>query len=178
MKKYSRFSILILGACNLLLILASWVMMIYAYPRLPREIPLWLNLVGQPVYRFPRSPVIFLYPLVQTAGALIFWLLGFSWAKKPEESRECTGRAGDSAEKISERTVTFLKKEILLLALVFYNLIFIHLERSLIWLAHGLAAGVNKFYFFGLIIFLLLIIPYYRLRLSIAGRLKSLDRLH
>lgn len=57
-----------------------------------------------------------------------------------------------------------LKKELVLLLMIFFNLIFIHIQRSLIWLAHGLSAGVNKFYFFSLIIIILLLIPYYRFR--------------
>jgi len=35
------------------------------------------------------------------------------------------------------------------------------MQRSLIWLAHGLSAGVNKFYFFLLLVIILLLIPYY-----------------
>lgn len=60
-----------------------------------------------------------------------------------------------------------LKKELVLLLMIFFNLIFIHIQRSLIWLAHGLSAGVNKFYFFSLIIIILLLIPYYRFRRSL-----------
>jgi hypothetical protein len=59
-----------------------------------------------------------------------------------------------------------LKKELVLLMMIFFNLIFIHIQRSLIWLAHGLSVGVNKFYFFSLIIIILLLIPYYRFRRS------------
>ncbi|MGB9906216.1 MAG: hypothetical protein ACPLRR_02375 [Candidatus Saccharicenans sp.] len=68
-----------------------------------------------------------------------------------------------------ERRAAFinLKKELVLLLMIFFNLIFIHIERSLIWLAHGLSIGVNKFYFFSLIIIILLLIPYYRFRRSL-----------
>ncbi len=105
MRRFSRFSILILSFCNLLLILASWVMMIYAYTRLPEKIPLWLNLAGQPVYKFSRSPVIFLYPFVQTVGALIFWLLGFFLMKKSVKSRGAGLTPEFNSEKISESEV-------------------------------------------------------------------------
>jgi uncharacterized membrane protein len=173
MMKFSRFSVLLLSLCNLLLLLASWVMMVYAYPRLPGQIPLWLNLAGQPVYKFQKSLIIFIYPLTQTILGLIFWLVGCWVANK---QREATGAAESERQvpaPVSGDYQRYLKKEIVLLALIFLNLIFIHLERSLIWLAHGLAAGVNKVYFFSLIVILLLMIPYYRLRLKIAGRLAS-----
>ncbi|MCX8159853.1 MAG: hypothetical protein N3G18_02840 [Candidatus Saccharicenans sp.] len=63
-----------------------------------------------------------------------------------------------------------LKKELVWLWMIFFNLVFIHIQRSLIWLAHGLSFGVNKVYFFTLIIILLLLIPYYRFRLSLLNR--------
>jgi len=66
-----------------------------------------------------------------------------------------------------QAALTNLKKELVLLLMIFFNLIFIHIQRSLIWLAHGLSAGVNKFYFFSLIIIILLLIPYYRFRRSL-----------
>ncbi|MGQ9801674.1 MAG: hypothetical protein ACUVRL_08435 [Candidatus Saccharicenans sp.] len=66
--------------------------------------------------------------------------------------------------------ITNLKKELVLLLMIFFNLIFIHIQRSLIWLAHGPSAGVNKFYFFSLIIIILLLIPYYRFRRTLIKR--------
>lgn len=171
MIKFSRFSLAFLSGCNLLLLLASWVMMVYAYSRLPSEIPLWLNLAQQPVYKFPKSPIIFLYPMAQTAGCVIFWLVGRLWVDKPGKAREKHNEHISFSAKASDGYQQYIKREIVLLALVFYNLIFIHLERSLIWLAHGLAAGVNKVYFLSLILAMLLMIPYYRLRLKIARSL-------
>jgi len=172
--RFFRFSVVVLGLCNLLLLLASWVMMVYAYPRLPAEIPLWLNLAGQPVYKFHKSLIIFLYPITQTVLGLVFWLVGYLAIQKRGKSRETADHQSPVPGPVSEDYKRYLKEEIVLLALIFFNLIYIHLERSLIWLAHGLAAGVNKAYFFSLIIILLLIIPYYRFRLKIAERLRSL----
>lgn len=63
-----------------------------------------------------------------------------------------------------------LKKEMVWLLMIFFNLVFIHIQRSLIWLSHGLSFGVNKFYFFSLIVIILLLIPYYRFRLSLLNR--------
>lgn len=63
-----------------------------------------------------------------------------------------------------------LKTEMVWLLMIFFNLVFIHVQRSLIWLAHGLSFGVNKFYFFSLIVIILLLIPYYRFRLSLLNR--------
>lgn len=69
-----------------------------------------------------------------------------------------------------QAALTNLKKELVLLLMIFFNLIFIHIQRSLIWLAHGLSAGVNKFYFFSLILIILLLIPYYRFRRTLIKR--------
>ncbi|HEK84806.1 MAG: hypothetical protein ACPLZD_04320 [Candidatus Saccharicenans sp.] len=60
-----------------------------------------------------------------------------------------------------------LKMENVLLNMIFINLIFIHLQRGLIWLAHGLSPAVNKPYLFSLFIVILLLIPYYRFRRSL-----------
>ncbi|MBC7364712.1 MAG: DUF1648 domain-containing protein [Candidatus Aminicenantes bacterium] len=169
MIKFSRFSVLFLGLCNLVLLLASWVMMVYAYQRLPDRIPFWLNLAGQPVYKFQKSLMIFLYPLAQTVFCLIFWLVGRLAINTKGKTTGLNSSGIRVPAPVSENYKRYLKKEVLFLVLIFLNLIFIHLERSLIWLAHGLAAGVNKVYFFSLIVILLLMIPYYRLRLKIAG---------
>jgi|GEM_PF-362242 len=230
-----NLSVWLLAFFNLLLLTAGWLMIFYAYPRLPDEIPYWLNLAGQGVLKAAKSPLLFLYPMAQTLFFIFFWLMGSIWVKKPEpigeETKPSAKKAGQSSSlsKIeSEKTssqqaemtkeqaaascVSFsqnsyqpipnqkpsalvkgslqervtqglnpelsqalknLKKELILLLLIFFNLIFIHIQRSLIWLAHGLSAGVNKFYFFSLIIIILLLLPYYRFRRRLVIRLSA-----
>ena len=57
-----------------------------------------------------------------------------------------------------------LKKEVTYLALIFFNLIFIHLQTSLILLSHQIGTGINKYYFSMLIIIIFILIPYYHIR--------------
>ncbi|MDD8031389.1 MAG: hypothetical protein PHQ25_05250 [Acidobacteriota bacterium] len=77
-------------------------------------------------------------------------------------------------QAFSPKTLSALKnlrKELILLLLIFFNLIFIHIQRSLIWLAHDLSIGVNRFYFFCLFLIIFLLLPYYRFRRSLIIRL-------
>lgn len=174
MKEFKKvLSLWLLAGFNFILVAMSWIMMIYAYPRLPSEIPYWLNLAGEQVIKSAKSVFFFIYPLVQTFFITAFWLVSRIWIKKSEEE--------SSLGKISEELFSAIKQvkiETILLALIFFNMIFIHVERSLIWLAHGLSRGVNKFYFFSLLIILLLLIPYYRLRLSLLLKIKNQDAKH
>jgi len=223
----THISILLLVVFNGLLIVAGWVMAVYSYPRLPEQIPYWLNLAGQDEMVAPRFPLFFVYPLAQTVFVIAFWLAARIWVRKPDELKKLrltaeglnTGlpiqTSGETAARRAEqspgelsphyadiinsegtrrlrneassdkaligkkaptadisdpgqrefyRVLINLKKEFVLLELIFFNLIFIHIQRSLIWLAHELSVGVNKFYFFSLIMITLLLIPYYRLR--------------
>ncbi len=161
-KKFQKISILLLLSFNVILLSVTWIMMLQAYPHLPGEIPYWLNLAGQEVIRFPKSPIIFIYPAAQSLFLPLFWLLSSRWIKKPDSPG-----AGAELTEI----LTGLKKELVLLLMIFFNLIFIHIQRSLIWLAHGLGPGVNKIYFFSLIIIIFLLIPYYRFRRSLIIRM-------
>jgi hypothetical protein len=172
------------------------MMIIQAYPRLPDQIPYWLNLAGQGVIKAARSPLFFLYPLGQTLFIIGFWLAGRIWVRKPEkpegipvlrepENRKKAALAERRPDAIKQpeaerqqlinpeilSALRNLRKELVLLLLIFFNLIFIHIQRSLIWLAHGLSVGVNKFYFIFLFIIIFLLLPYYRFRRSLIIRL-------
>ncbi len=57
-----------------------------------------------------------------------------------------------------------LKKEIAFLALIFFNLIFIHIHRSLILLAHEVEKGVEPKYFYSIFVIIIILIPYYHMR--------------
>jgi hypothetical protein len=167
-----------LFAFNGLLIAAGWVMAAYSYPRLPDLIPYWLNLAGQDVIKAGRSPLFFIYPAAQTVFVVALWLVARIWVKRPDKTKKPKhldkkahiSAISDAKQKEFGHALINLKKEFVLLELIFFNLIFIHIQRSLIWLAHGLSAGVNKFYFFSLIIIILLLIPYYRLRRSLLNK--------
>ena len=77
--------------------------------------------------------------------------------------------------KESWRAGTF--KEYMFLTLIFINLIFIHVQRSLILVARHVEKGVDKFYFYSLFGIILILIPYYRLRVKLANKRQELDRL-
>ena len=131
-------------------------MVLYAYPRLPQKIPLWLNLLGQQHIFVKKSPLFFLYILAQTLFFVFFYVL---------------------ARKISSRIAVSwradLLKEYVFLTLIFINLIFIHVQRSLILVARQVESGVDKFYFYSLFGIILILIPYFRMRVRLAQRLKK-----
>lgn len=157
MKKSSSNFLII---CNWLLLSASWAAAIYSYPRLPGKFPLWLNLGGQESVPVEKSLLFFVYPLTQTIFFLLFLGLSrfipfgkmMSW--NPDKM---TSRRG--VELLGE-----LKREFIHLVLIFINLIFIHIQTSLIFSAYQEEKGFNKFYFTSLFVIILILIPYYRLR--------------
>lgn len=146
-------SIRILFFFNCILIASGWILAIFSYPRLPQRMPLWLNFYGQTLMVTKKSLLYFIYPLAQTLFVLAFLLL---------------------SKFLVSRIKTSWKAELLvdqvLLNLIFFNLIFIHIQSSLVLLAHQFRAGVNSSYFFALIVVILLLIPYYRLRAKIIKR--------
>ncbi|MDI6698013.1 MAG: hypothetical protein QME85_03630 [Candidatus Saccharicenans sp.] len=162
LRAFQKQSIRLLVLFNLTLLVVSWAMMLRAYPQLPQEIPYWLNLAGQEILRTPKSPLLFIYPVAQSLFLIVFWLAGSVWVRKPDRPAEMPEL---------QAALTDLKKELVLLFMIFFNLIFIHIQRSLIWLARGAGAGVNKFYFFSLIIIILLLVPYYRFRRTLIMKL-------
>ena len=142
----------ILLAFNLILLTISWIMAFYAYARLPARMPLWINFFGQEPIISDKSPAFFIYVLVQTLLFAVF--LYVVWAKHRKN------RSSQSP------AVQSLQKEIVLLVSIFFQLIFIHLQRSLILLAHGVAEGIRPYYFYSVIGIILILIPYYRMRLK------------
>jgi hypothetical protein len=141
----------ILFVFNGILLFAAWIMVIYAYPRLPQRIPLWLNFFGQQHILANKSPLFFLYAVVQTLFFIIILAL---------------------TRKISSRIVIPWKKEIIkeyvYLTMIFINLIFIHVQRSIILVAHQTEKGVDKLYFYSLFGIILILIPYFRMRERLA----------
>jgi len=157
MRKYA-VPLLLIG--NGLLLASAWIAALYAYPRLPEKIPVWINfLKGIPVVR-EKSCVFYLYPLVQSLVFFVF--LGLFRYLPPEKLLRVPSRRIVS-DKI-RRLLSELKKEFILMILIFINLVFIHIQTSLIFLAHRAEKGFNKLYFVSLFAIIIILIPYYRFR--------------
>jgi hypothetical protein len=56
------------------------------------------------------------------------------------------------------------------LVLIFFQVIFIHIQRSLIFSAHNIQQGVDEFYFLFLLVIILLLIPFFRFRERVLAR--------
>jgi hypothetical protein len=147
----SKNVLFFLGLANIILLSAGWVMALRAYPRLPSWIPIWMNFLDQQIMLTSKSGLFFVYPLTQTLFCLAYGCLIGVIARKRRNSGHEVSR-------------TRLKQEFALLALIFFNLIFIHLQRSIILTAHGLEEGISKSYFFSLFGIIMVLIPYYRIR--------------
>lgn len=137
---------------NCILLGAGWTMALYSYPRLPWTMPLWLNFFRQPPLEMTKSPLFFIYPLSQVLLFSVLFIAGrkASFKKKNPKIRK-------------------MRQEHVLLSLIFFNLIFIHIQRSLIFLAQGMEKGIHPYYFYSLFGIILVLIPYYRYREKILG---------
>jgi len=150
----------LLAFASWLLLVVSWVMSVYAYPRLPEETALWTSLWSSDAVKGTKSAAFFIYPVAQT----LFFLASLAAAKifffrvSGPDSERSLSRNGGKGRLLA------LKKEVAYLGLIFLNLVFIHLQTSLILISHGLATGINRFYFAMLLVVLLMLIPYYRIR--------------
>jgi hypothetical protein len=149
-----------LAFASWLLLAVSWIMSVYAYPRLPQEVLGWTSLwSGQALWK-ARSASFFVYPLAQT----LFFLVSLVLAKMAFIKDSPATVSGESSPGRGDRRVIELKKEVTYLGLIFINLVFIHLQTTLILVSHGLAKGINRFYFAMLLVVLVMLIPYYRIR--------------
>lgn len=149
---------LVLG--NMLLLSAGWIMAFYAYPRLPPKMPLWINFFGQQIMDTKKTFLFFIYPLAQTIFYLGFWRI----SKIKDEGNRLLGKFPPSSSERKLILLSNLKKEFVYLVLIFFNLIFIHLQRSIILLAHRIEQGISYYYFYSLFGIILILIPYYRIR--------------
>lgn len=161
---------MLLGA-NLLLLCLGWIVAFYTYPRLPQQMPLWLNFFGQEVIRMNKSPLFFGYPLAQTLFFVIFWLLSRVEFSKIKSSQRTLGKSHERQSSLYSN----LMKEMVFLVLIFFNLIFIHLQRSLILLAYGVERGVRELYFYSLFGIILALIPIYQIRARIMAKMLRLS---
>lgn len=146
-------SLLILFIFNCILVVVSWILALYSYPRLPEQMPFWINFLGQPPMLANKSPVFFVYPIVQTL--FVFFFIGITQILSLREKETWRKK---------------LLKDYVLLSLIFFNLIFIHVLSSLILLAHQIGEGINRTYFFMIFIVILILIPYYRTRAKLLAQ--------
>ncbi len=154
---------------NILLLGISWLMFFYAYPRLPSRMPLWLNFLGQESMEGNKSPFLVIYPLAQT----VFWLLYVAiarWAIQTKGGRRL--EAESQMNDKSRESLSSLKTEFVYLVLIFFNLLFIHIQRTLILVAHRKQQGIDVYYFAVIIAVILVLIPYYRIRVKLIGKIR------
>jgi len=128
-------------------------MAFYAYPRLPQKIPLWLNFFGEQSIMTEKSPFFFIYLLAQALFFISFLVMT---------------RTISSRKMVPWKSRIF--KEYIYLTLIFFHLIFIHVQRTIILVAHQVAEGVDKYYFYLLFGIILVLIPYYRIRIRLSIR--------
>jgi len=160
-------SLVMLRLANYLLVVVGWVEALYSYQRLPGQMPFWLNFFGHETPRADKSLLFFIYPLAQSV-CVLGGMLFFRMRRASEPAAESVP---SPAAAQTEAGIRSLKTEHILLALIFVNLIFIHLQTSLILLAHRISTGVNRVYFVSLFVAILALIPYYRFRQKlIVGR--------
>ena len=145
--------VLLLLICNWVLLGTAAIMAFYAYPRLPQKIPLSLNFFGQQTIMTDKSPLFFVYLLAQTLFFIFFLVIT---------------RIISSKKMAPWKAPIF--KEYIYLTLVFFNLIFIHVQRSIILAAHRVTQGIDKYYFYLLFAIILVLIPYYRIRVKLSIR--------
>ncbi len=144
----------ILLVFNAILVVVSWLMSVFAYPRLPADIPVWIDILGRPYVMLPKSLLFFFSPLMQTVLFLGLYLLARLLSHFIEHPQK-----------------QIIMKESVLLALIFFQLIFIHIQRGLIFIAHGIEGGFNRFYFYALFVIILVLIPYFRIRLKLINKI-------
>jgi uncharacterized membrane protein len=150
----------LLGYASWLLLVVSWVMSIYAYPRLPEKMALWTSVLSREVVSGAKSLLFFVYPVLQTVLLLAAFFLAKSLFFRVRRKDQ---RIYPPQDEAGQRLLD-LKKEIAYLGLIFLNLVFIHLQTSLILVSHGLANGINRYYFVMLLLILVGLVPYYRIR--------------
>jgi uncharacterized membrane protein len=136
---------------NCILLVASWVMSIAAYPNLPATVPRLIDPLGRPLAEGAKSLLFFLSPLLQ-AGLFPVCVWG---------SQRIAGR--EKATKFKGPLI----REALFLMYIFVQLIFIHVQRTVIYLAHGVEKGFNPLYFYALFAIILALVPYFRLRMKL-----------
>jgi hypothetical protein len=153
-------TIRLLFIANWLLLGVTWVISLYGYGRLPQKVSSWSSLWKNDQLRVERSLAFFIYPISQLIFFLALLILARIFFVKAPES----GMDSLPSDKQKTMRMLELKKEIVYLALIFINLIFIHLQSSLILLSRQVGTGINTYYLSVLIGILFILIPYYHIR--------------
>lgn len=164
--RYRALTIRLLVGANVLLLGIAWVLSVYGYIRLPGRVASWLSLWkgGQPLVA--KSLAFFIYPVGQVI--VFFGLLALARALFVRPSRPVAGPASPPSDPEKARRVFNLRREVVYLALIFVNLVFIHLQSSLTLLSNQAVTGINKYYFVTLFVMIVFILgPYYRVRLKL-----------
>ncbi len=157
-------------AANLILLGVTWVVSVKTYGRLPGQILPWSSVWTGRVVPVDRSLAFFIYPLFQVLFSAAFLILAERLFVRARQARP-DGPSGDPG---AAGRLTGLRREVAYLALIFFNLVFIHLQTSLILLTREVAPGINKPYFLTLFVMILFILgPYYRIRRKILLTEKS-----
>jgi uncharacterized membrane protein len=136
-------------ALNILLLVAAWVMALYAYPRIPATMAAPLSVLGLQLGSKTKSVLFYLCPVVQTLITMTAVAVGRVAALRSRDAR-----------------LGALRQEHIYMGMVFVNVIFIHLERNVISLAYLGRSSLNTAYFITLAVIVFLIYLYYRVRLK------------
>ncbi len=149
---------------NTILFILSWSMSIVAYPKLPEKIPIHFNLTGQAdSWKGKSLSSFFLLPIIQT-----IFVMGFSILARFSHSINFPKKEFISSLSYEKKKIIYaLIQEFIFLVLIFFNLLFIHLQRSVILTAHQLASGIDKSYFFSIIGIILMLVFLYFLRIKL-----------
>ncbi len=138
---------------NALLLVADWTMAFYVYPRLPSPMAARLAVFGWEFGPRTKSVLFYLVPFVQTLVNLTAVTVGRVAAFLPRD-----------------RGLGALREEHISMAMIFINVVFIHLERNVISLAYAGESSLSATYLVALGVILVLIYLYYRVRRGVPRR--------
>ena len=157
---------------NIILFTVSWTMSVVAYPKLPSKIPTHFNLGGKPDTWKAKSLLSFLiFPIVQTIFVIAFFLFALFSKNISFPKKEILSFLSKDKRKV----IYSLLQEFIFLVLIFFNLLFIHLQRSVILTAHKLVSGIDKYYFYSIIgiIFMLIFLYFFKIKFKVKELLIS-----
>lgn len=158
----------LLLAADLVLLGVAWTVSLFAYGRLPEKIASWPSVWTGRLVEVERSWAFFLYPILQAVFCAAY--LTLTKVLLPAR-RPMAGPEGTTPDADAQKRLRSLKREVLYLGLIFFNLIFIHLQTSRILFSVGIGAGVNRVYFTALVLMVaFILVPYYRIRRKALGQ--------
>ncbi|MCP2597981.1 DUF1648 domain-containing protein [Candidatus Aminicenantes bacterium AC-335-L06] len=143
-----------------------------AFPKLPEKIPVHFNFSGKPDSWKEKSVFsFFLLPIIQTIFITGFFLLAYFSHSVNFPKKESLSTLSPEKREI----IYSLIKEFVFLVMIFFNLLFIHLQRSVILTAHQITRGIDKSYFYSIIgiIFMLIFLYFLRIKVKIKELLIS-----